>query len=499
MLVHANPQTSQVSVDPDVRKIASVCDMHGVTFGSPADLAGFMGALDENKHLAMDFWAIVARMSDEQSAQSSRPSRESGETLNGRMLEVIVEGVTGRCVAEVTAGDSEQEQLVGRLASLLAGQDVPAAEAENVESVDARGAAGARNSEFDAGWSPWAPRTLVPLPSVLPDPAPPLAPPPSPIPPAPVWQEPESTPVRRSDETPPRVLEPEPLPSPGASLPNDDRSSIQPLLERYAHALRERYEEIVQYRRTIFVGLLLLVAADSGMFSGAFFAQGGGHALWQRYGAPIRAQYSLATRQIEDNLGQIQDDLGKKKKSYQFANSKSGGYSVAASPSGAAAPAGRPAIAAKDGATLPGGVKPRSDQPVPATKQRGGAPGPKSLAVLHEAVRVSDAYSSASSHVSGAEAPVAVDPAVMKANLISWRAPVYPEAARANHIEGRVVLQAIVSKNGSVGRLLAVDGDPVLRRAVSEAVSKWRYRPYVVNGEPVEVGTTVTVDFVLGQ
>jgi TonB family protein len=447
MPVPANPQTSQVSVDPYVRKIASVCDMHGVTVGCPANLAGFMGALDENKHLAMDFWAILARMSDERSGQSAGPS--SGAS-NGRMLAAIVEGVTGRSVAEVAAGGSEQGQLVGRLVSMLAGEDVgsPVAEAENLLSVNARSAGGAGRSEFAAVRPPLPPRTLVPLS-------------------APVLQQPESTPVRRSDESL-GVPEPEPLPPPGASVPKDDPTSR---LKRYVRTLQERYGEIGRDRRAIFVGLLLLVAAGSGIFSGAFFAQGGGYALWQRYGGPVRARYSAAARQIQDNFGE--------KKSYQFANFKGGDYSASDRTSGARAP-------------------------VPATKQPGGAAGPKSFAVRkHEAVRVSEAYSSsssiASSNGSGAEAPVAVDPAVMKANLISLRVPAYPEAARANHVEGRVVMQAIVSKDGTVGHLRAVDGDPVLRHAVYEAVLKWRYLPYMVNGEPVEVGTTVTVDFILGQ
>jgi TonB family protein len=363
------------------------------------------------------------------------------------------------------------------LISMLAGEDVRSRGAEDVQSVDARGAAGAGRSEFEPVRPPLPPRTPVPLP-------------------APVGQEPESMPVRRPDENLGMVPEPEPLPAPGALVPTDQPSSLQLHLKEYAHTLQERYGEIGKYRRAIFVGLLLLVAAESGMFSGAFFAQGGGHALWQRYGAPIRAEYSVATRQIQDNFGE--------KKSYQFANFKGGGYSVPDGPSGVAAPAGRVGIAAKDGASRTGGVKQQSDQPVPASKQHGGAAGPKSLAAWkHDAVRVSDAYSSASSiassNRSGVEAAVAVDQAVMKANLISLRVPVYPEAARAHRVEGRVVLQAIVAKNGTVGYLRVVDGDPVLRRAVSDAVSMWRYRPYMVDGEPVEVGTTVTVDFILGQ
>ena len=84
---------------------------------------------------------------------------------------------------------------------------------------------------------------------------------------------------------------------------------------------------------------------------------------------------------------------------------------------------------------------------------------------------------------------------VMEENLISSRVPVYPETAKANHIGGRVVMQAVVSRDGSVGHLHVLQGDPELRRAAMEAVSTWVYRPYLLNGKPVDVTTTISVDF----
>jgi protein TonB len=93
--------------------------------------------------------------------------------------------------------------------------------------------------------------------------------------------------------------------------------------------------------------------------------------------------------------------------------------------------------------------------------------------------------------------PVVVPAATMAANLISSRLPIYPEGARV--ADGRVVLQAIISKSGTVGHLRVLSGDPALRGAAADAVAKWRYRPYVVNYEPVEVSTTVIVDFSRGQ
>jgi TonB family protein len=90
---------------------------------------------------------------------------------------------------------------------------------------------------------------------------------------------------------------------------------------------------------------------------------------------------------------------------------------------------------------------------------------------------------------------VKVNPAVMDENLIVQRVPAYPEVAKLNRIQGDVVMQALISKEGTVKRVHVMEGDSRLRSAAEEAVYKWRYRPYVLHGQPVEVATTVTVNF----
>jgi outer membrane biosynthesis protein TonB len=60
-------------------------------------------------------------------------------------------------------------------------------------------------------------------------------------------------------------------------------------------------------------------------------------------------------------------------------------------------------------------------------------------------------------------------------------------------------MQALISKDGTVKRVHVTEGDSRLRSAAEEAVYKWRYRPYVLNGQPVEVATTVTVNFNLNR
>jgi protein TonB len=73
--------------------------------------------------------------------------------------------------------------------------------------------------------------------------------------------------------------------------------------------------------------------------------------------------------------------------------------------------------------------------------------------------------------------------------------PTYPQMARIAHIQGDVTLQATISKSGSIENLRAVSGHPILIQAALDAVRQWKYKPYVLNGEPVEVETQITVKF----
>jgi protein TonB len=81
--------------------------------------------------------------------------------------------------------------------------------------------------------------------------------------------------------------------------------------------------------------------------------------------------------------------------------------------------------------------------------------------------------------------------------LIEKTAPIYPPIARAARISGTVVLQVTISKTGEVETLRVISGPPMLQQAALDAVNTWRYRPYLLNSEPVEVQTTVNVIFTL--
>jgi protein TonB len=88
---------------------------------------------------------------------------------------------------------------------------------------------------------------------------------------------------------------------------------------------------------------------------------------------------------------------------------------------------------------------------------------------------------------------------VQAANLINQVRPVYPPLAKQARISGVVELSAIIGKDGRVQDLKVVRGHPLLVQAALDAVKNWVYRPTLLNGEPVEVSTTIDVNFTLSQ
>jgi periplasmic protein TonB len=94
---------------------------------------------------------------------------------------------------------------------------------------------------------------------------------------------------------------------------------------------------------------------------------------------------------------------------------------------------------------------------------------------------------------------VSVTSTIEAAKLISQVRPAYPPLALQARIQGNVVLHAIISKEGGVSELRVLSGHPLLVNAALEAVRQWRYSPTLLSGQTVEVETTITVSFVLGQ
>jgi TonB family protein len=105
-------------------------------------------------------------------------------------------------------------------------------------------------------------------------------------------------------------------------------------------------------------------------------------------------------------------------------------------------------------------------------------------------------------HAAGmeAESSVATGDEVMAGSIVSKEAPEYPYMARMKHISGTVVLAAIISKQGTISDAEVVSSpDPLLSDSALAAVKKWRYKPYLLNGQPTEVDTTISVHYNFGQ
>ena len=146
-------------------------------------------------------------------------------------------------------------------------------------------------------------------------------------------------------------------------------------------------------------------------------------------------------------------------------------------------------------------VKNGSPKPEPEAQEPVQAPAVTSIA--------SSAGSAGSSVLSGIvntnainaeKAPqqkLRISQGVSQGLIIKKVQPVYPAQARQMHLEGTVELQANVAESGSISSVKQLSGDRVLGRAAMDAVRQWKYKPYYLNGQPVEVETQITVNFKL--
>jgi len=172
-------------------------------------------------------------------------------------------------------------------------------------------------------------------------------------------------------------------------------------------------------------------------------------------------------------------------------------------PAGSATPAaGKTAPPAKTGSANVGSAK-------PLVVKGGTAPA------LHAAAAAPDAPAPSMSGITaGASAPppnlgsggtgfkpvlqtVSISQGVSRGLLIHQVSPVYPKSALTMRIEGAVELLTTISKTGDITHVKVVSGDAQLAKAAADAVKQWKYKPYLLNGEPVEIQTSVTVNFKL--
>jgi periplasmic protein TonB len=92
---------------------------------------------------------------------------------------------------------------------------------------------------------------------------------------------------------------------------------------------------------------------------------------------------------------------------------------------------------------------------------------------------------------------VRVSQGVTSGLLLKRVNPKYPPKARENGIQGTVVLHAVISQEGDIVDLTTISGDPLLAKSAIKAVKQWKYRPYLLQGKPVEVDTEIQVNYTL--
>jgi TonB family protein len=522
-----SPNTTSMStavpVDRLLRKIHVVCAKHNVSFGSPDDLAAFLVRLREDRHLAMDFWSLNAAIS----------SNDGEELPEEQVFQIIVYALTGCEFPEEVRklGDPSAKSL-DDLRDLFRGVDIdnplrdsppapeppaPAAspatesrtdkrqEKENVrrpegvsKAVSAAAAiagretwnapAGADESSKEqlqqtkdelqntlqqleqnyrgllrhldridkrlnglqaqpddqASMSAWAaasPHTLL-----------------EETPRRANYDGVSLQPLRKVENSRIVLTEPHPAPSQDVEIFPTDNPPLRSFTEKKEPG-------------KLGINLTLLVIVSACVFT-----------TW-KYHQTIHQQFEPILRKVIDF--------------YPAANAEPAAIAPAApsaplptSEPPAAAAVGRAVDTAvqtvKDSVGTPDAdsASPPSETPSSSASQRRNRPSDSeedSFFTLPGSSRSADA--------------VPVPAAVMQSNLITSRVPAYPADAKAERVEGKVVLQAIISKEGTVDDLRVIDGNPMLRNAAIDAVSKWHYRPYIQNGRPVEVSTTIRVDF----
>jgi TonB family protein len=564
MSAFANSVQKPERFDLYVRKFRSICMMHGIQVGSRKELPDFLRKLVDDRHLAMDFWAFVSKLSD----------REGGELSDDQVLGVVVEGLTDAEISEVDGG---AKRTVDGLRAMLSGVDIQSPEQIQVEMAPFPRSGGGSQRDDRQVWThaeelatppsnpqatftpqkqapprseqeaastsekqvplasekqvPIASETQIPITSqnqpFFPAekdvsftserhvPVSAAAPPPQldetllrleltrlvqqyfdnidkrisklePNPDGPGIIAPAVT--RRSLEEPTSAQEIEELrlrrmgrtrivlespPSPaearGRAAKDDEDIPMSIPLEHYSPP--ERFGKAPLLLVLVLVGAAVAIYRDP--------------TLLRRGIAAVVRQLHTDHPMASSNQSATPPASSEDRTSVQSEQGAPSPLQSALEGTSAPPPANPP----EQKSSSAGPEPPRNE--TDATSNRKTTTD-RAIAQTEQAV--SDGISSAE-----AAGAVLVNPSVMDENLVVQRVPAYPEVAKMSGVEGDVVMQALISKEGTVKRVHVTEGDSRLRSAAEEAVYKWRYRPYVLHGRPVEVATTVTVNFNLDR
>ncbi|MFZ0860657.1 MAG: energy transducer TonB [Candidatus Sulfotelmatobacter sp.] len=129
----------------------------------------------------------------------------------------------------------------------------------------------------------------------------------------------------------------------------------------------------------------------------------------------------------------------------------------------------------------------------------GGIPGGQLGGVIGSVISSASSLAAVPKFIPATPQRIRISAGVTKGLLIQRIEPTYPPLARSARVQGDVVLSAIIDTNGHITNLQLVSGHPMLVPSAIAAVKQWRYKPYLLNGQPVEVETTITVIFTLSS
>ena len=97
------------------------------------------------------------------------------------------------------------------------------------------------------------------------------------------------------------------------------------------------------------------------------------------------------------------------------------------------------------------------------------------------------------------QGPINVPPDIMQNKILHKITPAYPPEAKKARVQGTVKLEAVIGKTGEVEQLKVISGEPMLQQSSIDAVRRWTYKPFLLNGAPVEVKTTISVSYTLAK
>jgi hypothetical protein len=475
-----------------VREFEAICAKHNLACGAPEDLAPFLHALTDNKLLAMNFWSVVARLSD---------GRHGPALSQEQILAAIVQAVTGQ--SKDKAGEAHQDQIA-QLGRMLAGEDVatshPPAAPNPAEDPRSSAAAPQRppsapqeapRNDRHTGVTQLHLNTAEQAADTPPEAATPSS---------------TRTGIRSRLVLTPDLSRPRaeahqpPLSHRGTPLrTGPDRGADEPRIAIPLSAYADRDDARSPARR---LGILLLTLI---LLGGAALFLLRGVAAWRQPGNTVHQAFASFAQSTSATFARVRDAIHGSSIAAHSGGAVTSQPALPSTSNPETAPVAPAAVAPPEASGAPTTDQYSASTPAAAPAAQAGTPsGAPSPAIANPrntspslrpanrtpadtAVTADDAARDATlTQVPGSE---------MRSHLFASRFPIVPDAVNADAVSGVVTLHAVITARGTVEHIYVISGPSALRQAAIDAVSGWRYRPYLLNGSPVDVSTTIRVDF----